>query len=140
MVITVRKWTGRLKYSHMGSPHFQIEFVSIWGFASTPRLCHSVCCLVIPPPAPAVLLSTNCAIVDKAARGQSPMQPPPIFAEMEPALIWRCLALCLALAAACQQVVSWCTSHDGEQGRGAESCRGFVCSRQFPTTEIKCST
>ncbi len=31
MVITIRKWAGRLGYSHMGNPHFQIEFVSIWG-------------------------------------------------------------------------------------------------------------
>jgi hypothetical protein len=31
MVITVRKWAGRLEYSHMGSPRFRIEFVSIWG-------------------------------------------------------------------------------------------------------------
>ena len=38
--------------------------------------------------------------VDEAARGQSPMQPPPIFAEMEPVLHRRHLALCLALAVA----------------------------------------
>ena len=31
MVITVRKWAGRVEYSHMGSPRFRIEFVSIWG-------------------------------------------------------------------------------------------------------------
>jgi len=31
MVITVRKWAGRLEYSHMGNPRFRIEFVSIWG-------------------------------------------------------------------------------------------------------------
>jgi hypothetical protein len=26
-----QKWAGRLEYSHMGSPRFRIEFVSIWG-------------------------------------------------------------------------------------------------------------
>ena len=31
LVITVRKWAGRLEYSHMGNPRFRIEFVSIWG-------------------------------------------------------------------------------------------------------------
>jgi hypothetical protein len=31
MVITVLEWAGRLEYSHMGNPHFRIEFVSIWG-------------------------------------------------------------------------------------------------------------
>ena len=31
MMITVRKWAGRLEYSHMGNPRFRIEFVSIWG-------------------------------------------------------------------------------------------------------------
>jgi hypothetical protein len=31
LVITVQKWAGRLKYSHMGNPRFRIEFVSIWG-------------------------------------------------------------------------------------------------------------
>jgi hypothetical protein len=35
MVITVQKWAGRLKYSHMGSPRFRIEFVSIWGSTYT---------------------------------------------------------------------------------------------------------
>ena len=29
--VPVRKWAGRVEYSHMGSPRFQIEFVSIWG-------------------------------------------------------------------------------------------------------------
>jgi hypothetical protein len=29
--VPVRKWAGRLEYSHMGSPRFRIEFVSIWG-------------------------------------------------------------------------------------------------------------
>ncbi len=29
--VPVWKWAGRLGYSHMGNPHFQIEFVSIWG-------------------------------------------------------------------------------------------------------------
>jgi hypothetical protein len=36
MVITVRKWAGRLEYSHMGNPRFRIEFVSIWGLTYTP--------------------------------------------------------------------------------------------------------
>ena len=36
MVITVRKWAGRLKYSHMGCPCFRIEFVSIWGLTYIP--------------------------------------------------------------------------------------------------------
>ncbi len=31
VVITIWKWAERLEYSHMGSPRFQIEFVSIWG-------------------------------------------------------------------------------------------------------------
>jgi hypothetical protein len=31
LVITIRKWAGRLEYSHMGNPRFRIEFVSIWG-------------------------------------------------------------------------------------------------------------
>jgi hypothetical protein len=31
LVITVRKWAGRLDYSQMGNPRFGIEFVSIWG-------------------------------------------------------------------------------------------------------------
>jgi hypothetical protein len=31
MVIPVRKWAGRLKYSHMGTPRFGTEFVPIWG-------------------------------------------------------------------------------------------------------------
>ena len=35
LVITVRKWAGRLEYSHMGSPRFRIEFVSIWGSTCT---------------------------------------------------------------------------------------------------------
>ena len=29
--VPIRKWAGRVKYSHMGSPRFRIEFVSIWG-------------------------------------------------------------------------------------------------------------
>ena len=29
--VPVRKWAGRVEYSHMGSPRFRIEFVSIWG-------------------------------------------------------------------------------------------------------------
>ena len=36
MVITVQKWAGRLKCSHMGSPRFRIEFVSILGLTYTP--------------------------------------------------------------------------------------------------------
>ena len=35
MVIAVRKWAGRLEYSHMGNPRFRIEFVSIWGSTYT---------------------------------------------------------------------------------------------------------
>lgn len=58
--------------------------------------------------------STHRAIVDEAAQGQSPMQSPPIFVEMEPAIIRHRLALRLALAAACQQAAFWCVSHDGE--------------------------
>jgi hypothetical protein len=42
------------------------------------------------------------------------MQLPPIFVEMEPAIIRHRLALRLALAAACQQAAFWCVSHDGE--------------------------
>ena len=53
------------------------------------------------------------------------MHPPPIFAEMEPALIQRRLVLCLALLVACQQAASWSASPDGEQGRGAKSWGGF---------------
>ena len=37
MVITTRKWAGRLEYSHMGNPRFRIEFVSIWGLTYMPR-------------------------------------------------------------------------------------------------------
>ena len=33
--VPVRKWAGRLGYSHMGNPHFRIEFVFIWGPTST---------------------------------------------------------------------------------------------------------
>jgi hypothetical protein len=29
--VPVQKWAGRVEYSHMGSPRFRIEFVSIWG-------------------------------------------------------------------------------------------------------------
>ena len=54
--------------------------------------------------------STGRAIVDEAAEGQSPMQSPPIFVEMEPAIIRHCLALRLALVAACQQAVFWCVT------------------------------
>ena len=35
LVITIRKWAGRLEYSHMGNPRFRIEFVSIWGLTYT---------------------------------------------------------------------------------------------------------
>jgi hypothetical protein len=41
MVITVRKWAGRLEYFHMGNPRFRIELVSIWGLTYTS--CHSFC-------------------------------------------------------------------------------------------------
>ena len=34
--VPVRKWAGRVEYSHMGSPRFRIEFVSIWGLTSAP--------------------------------------------------------------------------------------------------------
>ena len=67
------------------------------------------------------------------------MHPPPIFAEMEPALIQRRLVLCLALLVACQQAASWSASPDGEQGRGAESWGGFgFCAHvsfSLPATE-----
>jgi hypothetical protein len=40
--VPVRKWAGRVEYSHMGSPRFRIEFVSIWGSTYISRLngCH----------------------------------------------------------------------------------------------------
>ena len=44
MVITVRKWAGRLEYSHMGNPRFRIEFVSIWG------LTYVLSSTIITPP------------------------------------------------------------------------------------------
>ena len=47
LVITVRKWAGRLKYSHMGNPRFQIEFVSIWGSTYIPTLSRYYVCTVL---------------------------------------------------------------------------------------------
>jgi hypothetical protein len=35
--VPVRKWAGRLEYSHMGNPRFRIEFVSIWGSTYIPQ-------------------------------------------------------------------------------------------------------
>jgi hypothetical protein len=35
--VPVRKWAGRVEYSHMGSPRFRIEFVSIWGLTYIAR-------------------------------------------------------------------------------------------------------
>ena len=47
--------------------------------------CPSICSCC-PPPAP-LLWSTHHVIIDKAAQGQIPKQPPPIFAEIEPEII-----------------------------------------------------
>ncbi len=36
MVIPIWKWAGRQKKSHKGTPHFQIEFVPVWGPTNIP--------------------------------------------------------------------------------------------------------